>query len=92
MSFNLVVPSGEILSAKVCQDNSKALMTNPNNALSEWMLRDVLRLKEGEFLTYKKLLTLGTDSMKIVKVDEENYRINFSKIGSYEEFIARESN
>ncbi len=90
VSFNLIVPSGEILSAKVCQDNSKALMTNPNNALSEWMLRDVLRLQEGELLTYKKLLTLGIDSMKVVKVDKENYKINFSKIGSYEEFINHE--
>ena len=27
--FNLEIPTGEIFKAKVCQDNSKALMTNP---------------------------------------------------------------
>ncbi|WP_323807506.1 hypothetical protein [Moraxella catarrhalis] len=28
-----------MLNAKVCQENSKALMTNPNSALADWLLR-----------------------------------------------------
>jgi hypothetical protein len=44
--FNLQIPTGEIFSAKVCQENSKALMTNPNKALSDWLLRKVLQLKK----------------------------------------------
>lgn len=65
--FNLTVPSGETFSAKVCQDDSKALMTNPNKALSDWLLRKVLQLKEGELATIEKLDKLGFDSVIIIK-------------------------
>ena len=85
--FNLEIPSGEKLKAKICQDNGKALMTNPNIALANWLLKDVLQLKERELLTYKKLEIIGIDSVKIEKIDNENFKIYFSKIGSYEKFI-----
>lgn len=85
--FNLYVPTGEKLSAKLCQENSKALMTNPNNALSDWLLRRVLKLKEGELLTYDRLELLGIDSVRITKIDNQNYKIDFAKIDSYENFI-----
>jgi hypothetical protein len=85
--FNLHIPSGEILSAKLCQENSKALMTNPNNALAEWVLRKVLNLKEGELLTYDKFKKIGMDSVKITKLSESDFRIDFAKIGSFERFI-----
>ena len=84
--FNLYIPTGEILSAKVCQENSKALMTNPNNALAEWLLRKVLKLKEGELLTYDKLNIIGIDSVRITKIDNKNFKIDFAKIDSYENF------
>ena len=51
--FDLILPDGKILNAKVCQDNSKALMTNPNLALGDWLLRNVLNLKEGSYLHTK---------------------------------------
>jgi len=86
-NFSLHLPSKDILSAKVCQDNSKALMSNPNKALGKWLLRDVLNLKTGELLTYEKLETIGIDSVRIDKIDEENYEINFASIGSYESFL-----
>lgn len=85
--FNLHIPSGDILSAKVCQDNSKALMTNPNQALGKWLLRDILNLKEGELLTYEKLERIGLDSVVVWKVSEGNYGIDFTKVGSYEDFM-----
>ena len=62
---------------KICQDNGKALMSNPNKALGKWILRDVLSLKEGEVLTYQKLKELGIDSILITK--GKNYSINFIK-------------
>lgn len=85
-SFNLLLPNSKKLSAKVCQDNSKALMSNPNSALGEWLLRDVLKLKEGELLTYEKLETIGLDSAVIYKINDETYDIDFARIGSYEQF------
>lgn len=85
--FNLHVPTGEVLSAKICQDNSKALMTDPNKSLSDWLLRKVLLLREGELATIEHLNRLGFDSVIIVKVDEQNYRIDIMKTDSYESFI-----
>lgn len=85
--FKLKIPTGEIFSAKVCQDNSKALMTNPNKALSDWLLRKVFQVKEGELLTIEKMNELGFDSVIIFKDDSENYRIDKAKLGSYENFI-----
>lgn len=85
--FDLKIPTGEVFSAKVCQDNSKALMTNPNKALSDWLLRKVFQLKEGELATYEKMNTLGFDSVLITKDDKGNYRIDKAKLDSYDNFI-----
>lgn len=86
-SFNLRLPSREIIVAKVCQANGKALMTNPNNAMADWMLRRILRLAPFELLTYDKLIESGFDSVKITKIDNSNYLIDFAPVDSYEEFI-----
>ncbi|MBU2443946.1 MAG: restriction endonuclease [Bacteroidetes bacterium] len=90
--FNLQVPTSEILNAKVCQENGKALMTNPNKALSDWLLRKVLKLEEGEILTYEKLKVLGIDSVRITKIDNENFKIDFAKLNRYDNFINKENN
>lgn len=85
-SFNLVLPNRENMNAKVCQDNSKALMSNPNSALGNWLLRNVLNLKEKELLTYEKLQRIGLDSVVIYKIADGQYDIDFTKLGSYENF------
>jgi len=85
-SFILLLPNGSEMSAKVCQDNEKALMSNPNSALGEWLLRDVLDLKERELLTYSKLERIGLDSVVIYKTGADRYDIDFTKAGSYERF------
>lgn len=82
----MIVPTKEVLSAKVCQENSKALMTDPNKALSDWLLRKILKLKEGEPATIEKLNELGFDSVIITKIDEENFKIDIMKTDSYEVF------
>ncbi|MBF2056658.1 MAG: hypothetical protein IGQ45_05400 [Cyanobacterium sp. T60_A2020_053] len=75
--------------SKVCQDNNKALMSYSNKELGQWILRKVLKLKEGELLTYDKLQTVGIDSVRIDKINDLEYEINFAKIGSYEKFIEK---
>lgn len=85
--FNLKVPTGEIYKAKVCQDGSKALMTNPNKALSDWLLRKVLDLKEGELATIEKMNELGFDSVVIYKDGDDFYRIDKAKSDSFDEFL-----
>ena len=87
--FELKIPTGEVFSAKVCQDNSKALMTNPNKALSDWLLRKVFQVKEGEILTIEKMNELGFDSVVIIKDENGNYKIDKAKLDSYEHFITK---
>ncbi len=84
--FNLSIPTGEAFTAKVCQDNSKALMTDPNKAMSDWLLRKVLKLNEGELATMKKLDELGFDSVIITKTDDMNFKIDIMKTDSYRQF------
>ena len=74
--FNLQIPTGEMFSASLCQQGRKALMTNPNKALSDWLLRKVLQLKEGEFATMEKLDKLGFDSVIIIKNEVGDYKID----------------
>ena len=85
--FNLKVPTGETYKAKVCQDNSKALMTNPNKALSDWLLRKVLDLKEGKLATIEKMNELGFDSVVIYKDEDDSFRIDKAKSDSFEDFL-----
>lgn len=84
--FSLKLPNGNIMQSKVCQDNNKALMSYSNRELGKWILRDILKLKEGELLTYEKLQILGIDSVRIDKISNSEFEINFAKIGSYEQF------
>jgi hypothetical protein len=84
--FDLKLPNGNTMQSKVCQDGGKALMSYSNRELGQWILRDVLKLKEGELLTYERLQILGIDSVRIDKIDNSNFEINFSRIGSYEQF------
>ena len=53
-------------------------MTNPNKELAKWLLRDLLKLKEGELATYERLAILGFDSVRITKIREGFYTIDVS--------------
>ncbi len=83
-SFTLHLPDGGILSAKICQAGDKALMSNPNKALGEWILRKVLRLEEGELLTIEKLDAAGFDTVTVTKNSPLDFTINVSYSSSGE--------
>ena len=61
-------------------------MTNPNKALSDWLLRKVLQLKEGELATIDKLDKLGFDSVIITKNKNSEFKIDVMKTNSYSKF------
>lgn len=88
--FALEAPTKECFSAKLCQDDSKALMTNPNKELSDWLLRKVLLLKEKEILTIEHLKAIGIDSVIVYKLEANRYKIDIMKWDSYENFISNE--
>ncbi len=62
-------------------------MSNPNNALANWLLKTVLRLQEAELATYEKMAVLGFDCVVIEKIQEGVYSIDIRPLGSYERFI-----
>lgn len=67
--FALILPNDRILIAKVCQDNSKALMSHPNSDLGEWILRYVLGLQPGTLATYPMLVSAQIDSVCIIRLN-----------------------
>ena len=85
-AFKLNLPDKNILSAKVCQDGGKALMSNPNQELGKWLLRNVMNLEENELLTYERLQELDVDSVVIYKESEGEYSIDFTTMGSFDQF------
>lgn len=85
-SFELQIPTGETFNASLCQQGRKALMTNPNRSMSDWLLRKVLQLKEGELATIEKLDKLGFDSLIITKENENSFKIDIMKTNSFTEF------
>jgi hypothetical protein len=84
-TFNLYLPNSTQLSAKACQQGRKALMSNPNKALWKRLLRDVLKKKAWELVTYEDLQKMGVDTVEVAKKWNEYY-INFKSIGKYEKF------
>lgn len=84
--FNLTLPDGSVIPAKICQADGKAIMSNPNKILGEWLLRNVFELPEGTVVTYEMLQRFGVDSVVFTKHGELEYSIDFAEIGTYEEF------
>lgn len=91
--FTLHLPDGSKVSAKVCQEADKsnpligkAIMSNPNKVLGKWLLRDVFEIKPGTVVTYEMLEKFGIDSVIFTKNSELDYSVDFSEIGTYEEF------
>lgn len=90
--FDLTLPDGTIISAKVCQADGKAIMSNPNKVLGEWLLRKVFELAEGTIVTYQMLEIFGIDSVVFTKIDDSHYSVDFAEIGTYERFYNIEDN
>lgn len=85
-SFNVELPSGEIMSCKVAQSGGKALMSNPNKLLGHWILRQVLQVPTNTLVTKKLLDEIGIDSVKLTKKNNEYYILDFMESRSFEEF------
>lgn len=84
--FDVDLPNGNILKMKIAQQGGKALMSNPNSALGEWILRDILKIEENTLVTKEMLDIIGIDSVKLTKLEQGKYRLDFLRVGSYETF------
>ena len=95
--FTLHLPDGTEISAKVCQEADKnnpaigkAIMSNPNKVLGKCLLRDVFELSEKTIVTYEMLEKFGVDSVVFTKNFEGDYSVDFSEIGTYEDYYGEE--
>lgn len=91
--FDLRLPDGSWIVAKICQDSGKAIMSNPNKVLGNWLLRNVFDLPEGTVITYPMLKIFGVDCVVFSKLAESErhsekmaYSVDFGTLGTYERF------
>ena len=96
--FSTTLPDGSKIQTKVCQDGSKALMSNPNKDLCAWLYRLIdgdMNTAEKRYIdknpyTYKDLEAIGKDSVRITKVDDLHFELEMMRLGSYEDFLDSE--
>lgn len=100
--FDLQLPNGKIIPALLTGDNLKHLQSGSlteidpstgkyygQSALGQWLLIDVLGLKERELVTREWLMRKGTDSVRLwrKKDDYSLIYIDFAPVGSFEKFM-----
>lgn len=102
--FHLQLPNGKKIPSLVTQSNMKGLQSGSNiekdengkrygqSALGQWLLVDVLGLKDRKLVTREWLQKKGTDSVRLwhKKGDYSTINIDFAPIGSFEAFMKDE--
>lgn len=101
LRFHLELPNGKRIPGLITQDNMKGLQSGSNieydengkrygqSALGQWLLVDVLGLKERKLVTREWLMKKETDSVRLwrKKNDYSTFYIDFAPINSFEDFI-----
>lgn len=82
--FELDLPSGKSITARITQDNGKSLQTSPQSILGKWILHDIFGLGEYERLTVERLKELAVDSVIITKLTENHFKIELAPYLGYE--------
>lgn len=99
--FHLLLPNGKKIPALLTGDNMKNFQSGSNteydengkrfgqDALGQWLLVDVLGLKERNQVTREWLEKKGTDSVRLwrKKGDYSTINIDFAPIGAFEAFM-----
>lgn len=84
--FQVRLPNKKMLTMKLVQQGGKAISSSPLTDLGNWILRDVLNIKPGTLVTRNMLNVIGIDSVKLTKVKDNEFLLDFTETGSYEEF------
>lgn len=99
--FHLQLPNGKKIPSLVTQSGMKGLQSGSNvehdesgrrygqSALGQWLLVDVLGLKDRQPVTRDWLIKKGADSVRLWREegDYNTFYIDFAPIGSFEAFI-----
>ncbi len=102
--FHIQLPNGKRIPGLITGDNMKNFQSGSNiefdengkrygqSALGQWLLVDVLGLKERKLVTRKWLQMKGTDSVRLWrnKNDYTTIYIDFAPIGAFEAFMKDE--
>lgn len=102
--FHLQLPNGKRIPSLLTGDNLKNFQSGSNteydengkrfgqSALGQWLLLDVLGLKERNLVTREWLQKKGTDSVRLwrKKDDYSIINIDFAPVGSFESFMKDE--
>lgn len=102
--FHLQLPNGKRIPSLLTGDNLKNFQSGSNteydengkrfgqSALGQWLLLDVLGLKERKLVTRQWLQKKGTDSVRLwrKKDDYSIINIDFAPVGSFESFMKDE--
>ena len=86
-AFKLVLPNQQVLSAKVCQQGRKAIMSNPNDALGRWILRDLLDIPVGEQVTYEMLQSRNIEALLFYKERSDLFLVAPATLDDYEAYM-----
>ena len=96
--FVIALPNGEKISAKVCQQGSKALMSDPNTSLCFWLYELIdgsqalaeKRFAKSKPYTYQDLLNIGKDAVAVSKSNspDVDFDLELVSLGSFEDFIS----
>lgn len=99
-TFSLMLPNGQQIMAKLCQDGSKALMSSPNDVLCNWLFSSIdgslevasSRLYSNKAYTYSDLSLIGKDCVRVTKTPGEitEYKLELAPIGTYEDYLESE--
>lgn len=95
--FVMGLPNGEKISAKVCQQGSKALMSDPNTSLCTWLYELIdgskvvaeKRFDKKKPYTYQDLVNIGKDSVSVTRSKSPgvDFDLELVQLGAFEEFL-----
>ena len=93
VQFTLHFPDGQEIPGRLTQQGYKSFQTNPQQALGEWLIKNVLNVEKGTVLTKALLDDRGVDCVRLWHDDPEdveNIWIDFATSGTFERFMSIE--
>jgi hypothetical protein len=91
-NFELELPNGQTVVAKICQSEGKALMSKPNSSLNFWLFQlidgslenYVKRFSTKSPYRYEDLVRLDFDCVRIQKSNTHKFKMTTGSIGEFE--------
>jgi hypothetical protein len=76
--FLIITDDGKMVNCVMAQANRKGIHTKEKNSIMGAYFRHRLGMKDGAFVMKDDLIRYGRDSVRIYKIDDETYYLDFS--------------